>query len=349
MTTPIIQLQHMLEPFFPLLEDGTEDIAINRPQEAWVRRYGRWEPFAVPEMDFDALLDMTIMAASITQQETNAHHPLLFTDIPMENGPALRLMAFQPPAVESGTVSWTLRQPSGKIHPIEDMPKRYKLDRWNKWQRRKENKDHTKAIQLFDSGDLTGFLTHIVQHRYNILCCGATGAGKTEAGNTMLSAIPDDDRLVTIENTREYRLTQPNCLHLLYSQGKQGVADVTQEDLQRASLRCRPTRVLVQELLDADAAATYVMEVVSGHPGSITTIHGADAAQAFKRLYGLVSAGSGASSQRPETILTMLESTVDCIIPFTNDRSVFSIGEIFFAPERRLRGETVTTLLDDVT
>lgn len=348
MTTATMQLQHMLEPFFPLLADGTEDIAINRPGEAWVRRYGVWTPFDVPDMDYDTLLDMTIMAASISQQETNARNPLLFTDIPMDKGPALRLMAIQPPAVEGGLMSWTLRQPSGKVHPIETMTERYKTDRWNKWERRKENKNHDAALALYDAGELTAFLTHLVQQRYNIICCGATGAGKTEAGNTILSAIPDSDRIITIENTREYRLTQPNCLHLLYSQGGMGVADVSQADLQRASLRCRPTRVLVQEILDVDAAATYIMEVVSGHPGSITTIHGENPSQAFKRLFGMVMASAGGAAQQVDNVLSMLESTVDCIIPFRNDASVFSVGEVFFAPAARRRGEMLRSLLTDV-
>ena len=348
MTTPTLQLQYLMSPLVPLLEGGTEDIAINTPGTAWVRRDGCWTPFDVPTLDYDALLNMTIMAASISQQDVGPRNPLLFTDVPMANSPPLRLMAILPPAVEPGTVSWTIRQPGDRIHSIDEFPTRYNTERWNHWRRRRENRDHAPALALYDAGDLTGFLRHVVKARYNLLLCGATGAGKTSAGISMIDAIPEGERIITVENAREYRLKHPNKLHLLYSQADQGVAQISQKDLQRASLRSRPDRVLVQELLDSEAAATYVEEVVSGHPGSITTIHGRDAAQAFKRLFNMVKASGAGSAQEDATVVGMLASVVDVIIPFRNDAAVFSIGEVWFAPDAARRGESVGDLLRDV-
>jgi type IV secretion system protein VirB11 len=339
-TTPIVQLQYMLEPFLPLLEDGTEDIAINEPHVAWVRRASKWSPFEIPSLDYDTLVDMTILAASVTEQTVSKRHPLLFTDVPMPVGPQLRLMAILPPAVEPGQVSWTLRQPSNKIHPVSDVTKRYQTERWNKWERRRENRDHSVALALYDAGDIEGFLSHIVRTHYNILLCGATGSSKTTMGITCISEIPEGERIITIENTREYRLSQRNKVHLLYSQGEQGIAQVTQDDLQVASLRSRPDRVLVQELLDDDAADTYVTQVISGHPGSITTIHGRDAAQAFKKLFGMVSKGKDTAM-----VLNTLCSAIDVIMPFRSKNGVFSIGETFFAPDAARRGETAADLL----
>lgn len=215
MTTPLAQLQYMLEPFVPLLDGGTEDIAVNRPFEAWALRGGVWVPFAMPTLDYDTLVDMTILAASVTDQTVSKRHPLLFTDVPMPDGPHLRLMAVLPPAVESGRVSWTLRQPSRKIHPVGDVTKRYETSRWAKWKRRGENRDHSAALALYDAEDIEGFLSHIVKARYNILLCGATGSSKTTMGITCISEIPKGERIITIENTREYRLNQANTVHLL--------------------------------------------------------------------------------------------------------------------------------------
>jgi type IV secretion system protein VirB11 len=343
MTTPIAQLQYMLEPFMPLLDGGTEDIAINEPHVAWVHRTGTWSPFEVPSLDYDTLVDMTILAASVTDQTVSKRHPLLFTDVPMPDDPQLRLMAILPPAVEPGLVSWTLRQPSDKIHPVKDVTKRYKTDRWNKWERRGDNRDHRIALALYDAGDIEGFLSHVVKARYNILLCGATGSSKTTMGITCISEIPDGERIITIENTREYRLNQSNKVHLLYSQGDQGIANVTQDDLQVASLRSRPDRVLVQELLDDDAADTYVTQVISGHPGSITTIHGRDAAQAFKKLFGMVS-----KTRDTAMVMNTLCSAIDVIMPFQSKDGVFSIGETFFAPDAARRGETAADLLREI-
>lgn len=343
MTTPIAQLHYMLEPLLPLLEGGTEDIAINEPHRAWARRAGKWSPFEMPTLDYDTLVDMTILAASVTDQAVSKRHPLLFTDVPMPDGPQLRLMAILPPAVEPGLVSWTLRQPSGKIHPVKDVTKRYDTARWNQWERRGDNRDHGVALALYDAGDIEGFLSHVVKARYNILLCGATGSSKTTMGITCVSEIPDGERIITIENTREYRLNHSNKVHLLYSQGEQGIAQVTQDDLQVASLRSRPDRVLVQELLDDEAANTYVTQVISGHPGSITTIHGRDAAQAFKKLFGMVSKGKDR-----DMVVNTLCSAVDVIMPFQSKGGVFSIGETFFAPDAARRGETAADLLREI-
>lgn len=343
MTTPIAQLQYMLEPFLPLLEGGTEDVAINAPHEAWALRQGTWHPFEMPTLDHDTLVDMTILAASISEQHVSKRNPLLFTELPMPDGPALRLMAILPPAVEAGLVSWTLRQPGGKIHPVKDVTKRYQTDRWNKWERRGDNRNHSVALALYDAGDIEGFLSHIVKARYNILLCGATGSSKTTMGITCISEIPEGERIITIENAREYQLTQRNKVHLLYSQSEQSIAQVTQDKLQVSSLRMRPNRVLVQELLDDDAADTYVTQVISGHPGSITTIHGRDAAQAFKKLFGMVCEG-----KETAMVLNTLCSAIDVIMPFHSSGGVFSIGETFFAPDAERRGETVADLLRDI-
>jgi type IV secretion system protein VirB11 len=347
-TSPAAQLQHMLEPFVPLLEDGTEDIAINEPYFAWARRRGKWLPFEIPTLDYDTLIDMTIIAASVNQQHVSARKPLLFTEVPMPAGPPLRLMAILAPAVEPGKISWTLRQPDDKIHPVTDVTKRYKTDRWNKWQRRGENRDHSVALALYDAGNIEGFLSHIVKAKYNIILCGATGSSKTTMGITCISEIPLDERILTIENAREYRLLQENKVHLLYSQGEQGLANVTQKDLQRVSLRSRPDRVLVQELLDADAAETYVSEVISGHPGSITTLHGRDASQAFKKLFNMVKSSDAGKSQHDDTVKSTLASAIDVIMPFRSEGGVFSIGETFFAPDAARRGETAADLLKDI-
>lgn len=348
MTSPLAQLHYMLEPLIPLLEAGTEDIAINEPHLAWVRRRGAWHPFEMPTLDYDTLRDMTIIAAAISQQTVSPRHPLLFTDIPMETGRQLRLMAILPPAVEPGLVSWTLRQPGAKIHGIKEVTRRYKTDRWNKWERRREVRDHSVALALYDAGDIEAFLSHAIKARYNILFCGATGSGKTTVGTTVLDEIPRDERIITVENAREYRLRHKNKLHLLYSQGEQGIARITQKDLQRASLRSRPDRVLVQELLDSEAAETYVSEIVSGHPGSVTTIHGRDAAQAFKRLFNMVKASDAGRAQEDGTVVATLASAIDVIMPLHSTGNVFEIGETFFAPDAARRGETAGDLLRDI-
>lgn len=141
---------------------------------------------------------------------------------------------------------------------------------------------------------------------------------------------------------------QPNHVRLLYSKGAQSGARVTAEALLEASLRMRPDRVLVQELRDSEAAWTYLTEVVSGHPGSITTIHGRDAAQAFKKLFSLVKGSAKGGQWDDRTLTDLLATAVDLIVPFENRASTYEIGEVWFAADAARRQETATNLLRDV-
>jgi type IV secretion system protein VirB11 len=106
----------------------------------------------------------------------------------------------------------------------------------------------------------------------------------------------------------------------------------------------RPDRVLLQELRD-DAAWTYINEVVSGHPGSITTIHGRNPEQAFKKLFALVKGSAQGGQWDDSTLIGFLASAVDVIIPFKNEGTIYEIGEVWFAPDAARRGATAADLI----
>jgi len=103
----------------------------------------------------------------------------------------------------------------------------------------------------------------------------------------------------------------------------------------------RPDRVILQELRD-DAALTYMNSVVTGHPGSITTIHGQDAASAFKRLVLLCKASED------QAMMRMLSDAVDLIIPLKNEGELYSIRSTWFVADAARRGETAADLLTDI-
>ncbi len=159
-----------------------------------------------------------------------------------------------------------------------------------------------------------------------------------------MAPFPEQERLITIEDTLELVIPQPNHVRLLYAKDNIGLARVTAELLLQASLRMRPDRMLLQELRD-DAAWTYINEVVSGHPGSITTIHGRDPEQAFKRLLPLVKGSPQGGRWDDKTLMEFLSTAVDLIIPFHNEGAVYEIGEVWFAADAARRGESAAHLL----
>jgi type IV secretion system protein VirB11 len=183
-----------------------------------------------------------------------------------------------------------------------------------------------------------------VRNRLTMLLCGATGSGKTTMGKTLIAAIPSHERLITIEDTLELVIPHANHVRLLYAKSGIGLGGVTAEALLQASLRMRPDRILLGEMRD-DAAWTYVNEVVSGHPGSISTIHGANPVQGFKKLFSLVKGSPQGAALEDRTLIDMLSAAIDVIVPFHTTGEVFEIGEVWLAADARRRGETVADLL----
>ena len=116
------------------------------------------------------------------------------------------------------------------------------------------------------------FYALAIRERKNIVISGATGSGKTTFARALVNFIPDDERLLTIEDVREMFLpNHPNRVHLLYSEGAQGTAEITGKTLLQACLRMKPDRVLLAELR-SKVAYDYIVNISSGHPGSITTV-----------------------------------------------------------------------------
>jgi type IV secretion system protein VirB11 len=260
-----------------------------------------------------------------------------------------------PPAVPNGTVSLTIRRPGTSVSALADIGRRYHTSRWNRWDARREteNRQNAEVLAFYDQGDIEAFFAACVRNRLTMLLCGATGSGKTTMGKTLISAIPPQERLITIEDTLELVIPHENHVRLLYAKSGIGLGDraregggVTAEALLQASLRMRPDRILLGEMRD-DAAWTWLNEVVSGHPGSISTIHGANPVQGFKKLFSLVKGSPQGAALEDRTLLEMLSAAIDVIVPFHTTGEVFEIGEVWLAADARRRGETVAHLLAD--
>lgn len=338
------QLLHLLRPILAWLDDpATEEVAINKPGQAFVRQKGVFTKHEL-ELSYDDLEDIAILAGALRKQDVGPANPLCATELP--NGERLQICL--PPAVPSGTASLTIRRPGGSVAGLTGVGSRYQSSRWNKWATRREADESRDAVvlDLFDKGDLEGFLKSCVHNRMTILLCGATGSGKTTMSKTLISAIPLSERLITIEDTLELVIPHENHVRLLYSKSGMGMGGVNAESLLQASLRMRPDRILLGEMRD-EAAWAYLSEVVSGHPGSISTIHGSTPVQGIKKLFSLVKSSSQGATLEDKSVAEILSAAIDVIVPFHTSGEVYEIGEIWFAADARRRGETLTKLLSD--
>lgn len=336
------QLRYLLKPVAHWLDDPkTEEVAINKPFEAFVRQHGMFVRHETT-LSLADLHDIAVLAGALRSQDVGPRSPLCATELPSGE----RLQICLPPAVPVGTISLTIRRPGTSVSALSNVTSRYQTSRWNRWETRKlvQEKRDLEVLQHFEGGDIETFLRSCVANRLTMLLCGATGSGKTTMSKTLISAIPSHERLITIEDTLELVIPHENHVRLLYSKSGIGLGNVTAEGLLQASLRMRPDRILLGEMRD-DAAWTYLNEVVSGHPGSISTIHGANPTQGFKKLFSLVKGSPQGAAFEDRTLLDMLSAAIDVIVPFQTYGDVYEIGEVWLGSDVRRRGETIAQLL----
>lgn len=153
---------------------------------------------------------------------------------------------------------------------------------------RKFFKDPFTAKDMVNTGTLTphamAFLDAAVRGRMNIVISGGTGSGKTTTLNVVSSFIPDDERIVTIEDSAELQLSKPHVIRMeTRPMNIEGTGLVTIRDLVRNSLRMRPDRIVVGEVRDG-AALDMLQAMNTGHDGSLTTVHANSTTDAISRL-----------------------------------------------------------------
>jgi pilus assembly protein CpaF len=145
-----------------------------------------------------------------------------------------------------------------------------------------------RIASLIEKGTLTAgaaqFLEAIVRARLNLLVCGGTGSGKTTMLNYLSAFVPEDERIVTIEDSAELLLQQPHVVRLeTRPSNLEGKGEVTQRDLVKNCLRMRPDRIILGEVRGAEVL-DMLQAMSTGHDGSIATIHANSARECLGRL-----------------------------------------------------------------
>ena len=245
-----------LAPFLPglesLLEDpGVSEIMINGPANVWVEREGRLEPHDAPGLTAAWLHRAAIHIARPLGLDPAAR-PVL--DARLEDGS--RVAICTPPAAPE--VAITIRRFGGRAFSAEDLVRMGSLP---------EEALHAARATL--------------AARRNVLVSGGTGSGKTTLLNALIELLPEDERIVAIEDTLELRIDRANCLR--FEAGATHDTPVSIRDLVRHALRHRPDHIVVGEVRGGEAA-DLLQALNTGHGGSLTTIHANNARSALSRL-----------------------------------------------------------------
>ena len=273
-----------LRPLQSILErKEVTELCINKPGTAFIEADSVWQLESLPFATFDWCLRLAKLVAHATHQHVSEQAPLLSATLP--GGERIQLVV--PPATAPGCVAIAIRRPAPQVWTLEELAIRGIFRATRKASEGLQIAEQ-ELLRLLDAREYEAFLRLAVRSKRNIIVSGPTGTGKTTLTKALIRDIPEDERLISIEDAAELGLhAHPNSVQLFYSKGEQGGANVTPKQLLEGCLRLRPDRILLAELR-AGEAWEYLRNVASGHPGSITSIHASSANLAFEQLMLLV-------------------------------------------------------------
>jgi len=311
------------------------EICINRPGELYLENHNGWQRVEVPSLTFERARQFctSVVNESKTGQRITDMDPVVSLTFPTGQ----RAQFVLPPAVEAGKVSITIRIPSRHTKTLAQ----YKEDGFFNQILEDTHKlsDHDRELlDLRAQRNYSEFFKKAVLYKKNVVVSGATGSGKTTFMKSLVQHIPDNERLVTIEDARELFIEQPNVVHLLYSKGGQSASNVTAKSCMEACLRMKPDRIILAELR-GDEAFYFIRNCASGHPGSISSCHSGSTEQTWDQLGLMVKASNEGAGLEFATIKRLLMMTIDIIVHIKSHAGSRYITGIDFNPNRHLSQE----------
>ena len=292
-----------LGPLEPFLQDPTvSDILVNTYRHIYVERFGMLEITEARFKDDIHLRKIIDKIVSTVGRRIDESFPMV--DARLLDGS--RVNAVIPPLAIDGPML-SIRRFAKEPLELEDLI--------------------TLETLTSEIGEI---LQGIVKARLNILISGGTGSGKTTLLNVLSRFIPEEERIITIEDAAELQLKQEHAVRLeTRPPNIEGKGKVTQRDLVRNSLRMRPDRIIVGEVRGQEAF-DMLQAMNTGHEGSLTTIHANSPRDALMRLETMV-AMTGLEIPS-EFLRKYISSAMDVIIHLTRlsdgSRKIISFQEI---------------------
>jgi pilus assembly protein CpaF len=243
-----------------LADDSVTEIMVNGPFDIWVERQGRLYQTTVRFNDDSHLRRIINKMVAQVGRRIDESSPMVDARLPDGS----RVNAVIPPLSLSGPLI-TIRKFANKRLDLREMIRLGTL-----------------------SEETVDFLQRCIAAELNILISGGTGTGKTTLLNALSQAVPDSERIVTIEDAAELQLKQAHVLRL---EGRpkniEGMGEVSIRDLVRNALRMRPDRIIVGEVRGPEAL-DMLQAMNTGHDGSLTTVHANAPRDALARIETMV-------------------------------------------------------------
>jgi pilus assembly protein CpaF len=249
-----------LRPIEHLIRDPeVSEIMVNGSSRVFTERQGRIEPVPSIEVSEKSLHVALRNIARLLGDDISESKPILDARLPDGS----RVAAVIPPC-SLGGITLTIRKFSARHFTIEDLITLKSID-----------------------PNIASLLCSEVENRQNILISGGTGTGKTTLLNVLADFIPDEERIVLIEETAEIRIRKSNLVRFEARREQTTTPAVTIRDLLRATLRHRPVRIIVGEVRGGEAF-DFLQALNTGHSGTLSTIHANSAYHAISRFVSCV-------------------------------------------------------------
>ncbi len=292
-----------LGPLEPFLKDPTiSDILVNSYKQIYVERFGKLESTDARFRNDEHLMKIIDKIVSSIGRRIDESNPMV--DARLADGSRVNVV-IPPLALDGPMVS--IRRFSVVPLELDDLI---------------ENKTLVPEFR--------GILEGLVKSRLNILLSGGTGSGKTTLLNVLSRFIPENERIVTIEDAAELQLKQDHLVRMETRPANiEGKGEIIQRDLLKNSLRMRPDRIIVGEVRGSESF-DMLQAMNTGHDGSLTTIHANSARDALMRLETMVAM---ANFDIPsEFIRRFISSAIHIVIQVSRlsdgKRKVVSLQEI---------------------
>ena len=247
-----------LKPIKHLLEAETvSEIMVNPDSSIWIEESGQIQHLAGIRFEDGALQTGLEVIANRFGKKLDADSPILNLRLPDGS----RMAAMIPPVVNPRPLM-TIRKFTSRNFTLADLVR----------------------VQMLTE-EQAAMLTKAVREGQNILIAGGTGSGKSTLLGTLADAIPEDERILLIEDTAELHIRKP---HIVSTEAQVDThrSNVTFDDLLKAILRHRPDRIIVGEVRGPEAR-TLLDAMNTGHRGTLATIHASSAAESIRRLASL--------------------------------------------------------------
>ncbi|WP_017471239.1 CpaF family protein [Amphibacillus jilinensis] len=292
-----------LDVLQPLIDDkAVTEIMINSHQDIFLEKNGEISRSDMKFESSERLEDIIQMIVGKVNRTVNASSPIV--DARLEDGSRVNIV-LPPIALKGPTL--TIRKFPEKPLTIEDLIAKGSI-----------------TEQVAD------FLKRLIEARYNIFISGGTGSGKTTFLNVLSNFIPEDERIITIEDSAELQINKiPNLVSLeTRNANTEGKGEISIRDLIKSSLRMRPDRVVVGEVRGMEAL-DMLQAMNTGHDGSLSTGHANSTIDMISRLETMVL--SGADLPIP-VIRKQISSAIDIMIHLSrlrdHSRKVVAISEV---------------------